>query len=88
MMLKIFELARLLPAKFDLKKVTSQAERVIKYFETLNELDTSKVDVTAHVLENKSHLREDIVSPFANNKKIVELAPKYNEPFIQVPKVM
>lgn len=85
---RVFELARIDADASIFQKVASQAGRVIEYFESLNELDTSKTVATSHAIEACSLLREDEIFKATNVENILDQVPKLDEHFVQVPKII
>lgn len=81
-------LSRIEPNEEDMEKYIGHAERVIKYFERLSELDTSNISPTSHATEALSLLRPDRVRAFENTEGIKKLMPETDGEFMQVPKVI
>jgi aspartyl/glutamyl-tRNA(Asn/Gln) amidotransferase, C subunit len=84
--LHVAQLARLEFKEEELDKFTEQLGNIIEYMEKLNELDTSQVEPTFHVLDLSTPLREDVVSPWLSSDKALENAPQREDDFFAVPK--
>jgi aspartyl-tRNA(Asn)/glutamyl-tRNA(Gln) amidotransferase subunit C len=72
------------------EKVTLQREldKIIKYVDQLNELNTKNVPVTSHVIPLKNALREDEVLPSLSTDQALANAPRKKEGFFRVPRVI
>lgn len=69
-------------------KFQKELDKVIKYIDQLNELDTKNVPVTSHVIPIRNVLREDKVLPSLSREKALANAPKRKDGFFKVPKVI
>lgn len=87
--LKVAHLARLELTEEEVTTMTGQMSEIVSFVEKINELDTTGIEPTAHVLDVKNKLREDSVteSP-ATLEEILSLAPERHENFISVPRVI
>jgi aspartyl-tRNA(Asn)/glutamyl-tRNA(Gln) amidotransferase subunit C len=81
-------LARLEFKEEELEKFTEELGNILEHIEELNELDTSSVEPTFHVLDLSTPLREDIVETWLNADEALENAPKREEDFFAVPRVI
>jgi len=72
------------------EKVTFQREldKIIKYVDQLNELNTKNVPVTSYVIPMQNVLREDEVLPSLSSAKALANAPRKKEGFFRVPRVI
>ncbi|MBI2486542.1 MAG: Asp-tRNA(Asn)/Glu-tRNA(Gln) amidotransferase subunit GatC [Deltaproteobacteria bacterium] len=84
----VAELARLEFKEEELEKFAEQLGNILEHIEELNELDTSNVEPTFHVLDLSTPLREDVVEPWLNADEALENAPQREEDFFAVPKVI
>jgi aspartyl-tRNA(Asn)/glutamyl-tRNA(Gln) amidotransferase subunit C len=82
----VAELSRLEFKEDELEKLTEQLGNILGYMEKLNELDTSDIEPTFHVLELSTPLREDIVNPWLSLDEALENASQKEEGFFAVPK--
>ena len=81
-------LAKLELAPEELESFTSQLNRILDYMDQLNELDTSSVEPTSHVLPLKNVLREDEVGHSLPVEEILANAPEQDRGHFVVPKII
>lgn len=81
-------LARLNLTETEKKLFTEQLDSVIQYIDKLNELDTSNVEPTAHVLPIKNVFRKDELRPSLSRDKALQNAPDSRDGFYKVPKII
>ena len=86
MAMHVAELSRLEFNEDELEKFTEQLGNILEYMEKLNELDTSHIEPTFHVLELSTPLRDDVVRPCLSLNEALENAPQKEENFFAVPK--
>lgn len=84
----VAELARLEFNDDELKVFSDQLTSILDYAEKLNELDTSNIMPTAHVLPVNNVLREDVVIPSLDREKVLQNAPDQQNGCFKVPKVI
>ena len=84
----VAELARLEFKEEELEKFTEQLGNILEHIEELNELDTSNVEPTFHVLDLSTPLREDVVESWLSSDEALENAPRREEDFFAVPRVI
>lgn len=84
----VANLARLKLTEQEKEKLTSEMGNILDYVDKLNELDTSKVEPTNHVLPIKNVFREDEVRESFNREKILANAPSSEDGCFKVPKVV
>lgn len=84
----IAKLAKLKLNESELDRYTSDMNEILEYIEKLNELDTEDVEPLSHPLGNKNVLREDVPVESIDRLKALKNAPKANEEFFKVPKVI
>jgi aspartyl-tRNA(Asn)/glutamyl-tRNA(Gln) amidotransferase subunit C len=85
---KIARLAKLSFTDEEKQTFTGQFNEILSYMEKLDELDTENVAPTAHVLGLVNVMREDEVKPWTTQQDILANAPKTNNSFFSVPKVI
>ena len=81
-------LARLNLSDDEKQLFSKQVDSIIDYINTLNELDTSDVEPTAHILPMKNVFREDILKASLPREKAMQNAPEKNDDFYRVPKII
>jgi len=85
---KVAQLARIEFSEKEFEKFTTQLDAILGYVEKLNELDTSQVEPTAHVLPVKNVMREDKVTNQAPSEIVFQNAPNLKENLFKVPQVI
>lgn len=91
MQISIEHLARL--ARLDLNdaekdRFASQLSGILAYVEQLRELDTARVEPTAHVISLENVMRQDDVRPSLPREEALGNAPDRTEQFYRVPKII
>jgi aspartyl-tRNA(Asn)/glutamyl-tRNA(Gln) amidotransferase subunit C len=84
----IAKLARIYLTDQEKEKLSKELSKILSYVEKINELDTSNIEPTAHILDIHNVFREDIVKDSMPVKEVTDLAPKHQDNFIVVPKVI
>jgi len=85
---KLANLARL---KFDAsakEEIRHDLQKMIRFVEKLNELDTSGVEPLLHMSSNINVLRADEVTGSISREKGLQNAPIHDDQFFKVPKVI
>ena len=85
---RIANLARLEIGENELDKFTAQMNQILKFIESLEKLDTSKVEPTSHAIDVTNAFRKDEVQIFDKQDKVFENAPQQEENLFIVPKVI
>lgn len=85
---KIAKLAKLKFTEPEKQKMAIQLADILNYVEKLNELDTSNVQATHHVLNLVNVYREDKTSQCLPPEQATKNAPKKMNNFFSVPKVI
>jgi aspartyl-tRNA(Asn)/glutamyl-tRNA(Gln) amidotransferase subunit C len=81
-------LARLKLTDSEKKLFSRQVGNIIEYINKLNELDTTNVEPTAHILPMKNVFREDELRPSLSQDKALQNAPDKKASFYKVPKII
>jgi len=84
----VADLARLEFNETQLTTYGEQLTNILGYAQKLNELDTSEVVPTAHVLPINNVLRQDVVIPSIDREKALQNAPAQENGCFKVPKVI
>ena len=84
---KIAKLARLKLTEIESDKLDGYLEQVVDYIDQLNQLDTSNVQPTSHVLPVHNVFRDDKVSKSKNIDHLAG-APSNNKGHYEVPKII
>ena len=63
-------------------------QNILKHFEMLDSVDTSKIEATAHILDTVNVLREDKAEPSTDREALVANAPEQEDGCYIVPRVV
>ncbi|QNR22066.1 Asp-tRNA(Asn)/Glu-tRNA(Gln) amidotransferase subunit GatC [Exiguobacterium sp. Helios] len=83
----VAHLARLAVTDEEVQQFTVQLEKILGFAEQLNELDTTGVEPTTHVLDLKNVLRKDEVRPSLPRMEVERLSPDWEDGQVRVPAV-
>src|SRR3990172_8747935 len=84
----VAKLARLAVSEEEKEAFSRQLSEILTYVGKLNELDTSKVEPTSHVLDLSNVFREDAVKECLPSTEILSNAPDRENGFFRVPKII
>ncbi|NMH67413.1 Asp-tRNA(Asn)/Glu-tRNA(Gln) amidotransferase subunit GatC [Bacillus sp. RO3] len=84
----VSHLARLAITEDEAKKFTTQLDAIIGFAEQLNELDTSNVEATSHVLDMKNVMREDKPVEGLPREEVLKNAPDKQDGQVRVPSIL
>lgn len=84
----VANLARLEFNEEEKKKLAQQLGRILDYIDQLNELDTTDVEPTSHVIPIKNVLRPDVVKPSFTQEEALANAPSRTDGLFEVPKII
>jgi aspartyl-tRNA(Asn)/glutamyl-tRNA(Gln) amidotransferase subunit C len=84
----IAELARLRFSDDELDTFTEQFGKILDYVGAIASLDVEGVEPMTHVHDVVNVLREDVVGTSISTAEALSNAPKKNEAFFKVPKVL
>jgi len=84
----VARLSRLALTDEEKKLFVQQLDSILKYVEKLNELETSNVETTFHVLSLRNVFREDEVRDSIPLEDAIANAPDRIESFFRVPKIV
>jgi len=90
---KVAHLARLELSEAELARMARELEAIVGYVETLSRIDISGVTpqsefIAAEDAHRVDNLREDIVRPSLPKEEALRNAPKRDEDYFLVPKVL
>jgi aspartyl-tRNA(Asn)/glutamyl-tRNA(Gln) amidotransferase subunit C len=85
---KLAELSKLSFNEDEKTELKKDLQNMISFVDKLAEVDTSHVEPLLHISENKTALREDVVSEELNNDAALKNAEKSLPPYFAVPKVI
>lgn len=84
----VAKLARLAITEQEKAIFSEQLSSILTYVEQLNELDTTKVEPTSHVISMQNVSREDRVKASLPREEALAGAPEASEEFFRVPKII
>ncbi|HLG21909.1 MAG TPA: Asp-tRNA(Asn)/Glu-tRNA(Gln) amidotransferase subunit GatC, partial [Candidatus Manganitrophaceae bacterium] len=85
---RVAKLARLSLTPEETERFSEQLSHILSYIEKLNQLDTSKVEPTSHVLPLSNVFREDQARPSLPAEEALANAPDREGPFFRTPKII
>ncbi len=85
---KLAHLSRLEFNAEEKEEIKGDLEKMIGFFDKLNELDTTGVEPLLHVSENVNILRKDEVKGEIGKEDVFKNAPLHDDEFFKVPKVI
>lgn len=84
----IADLSKLDLCKEELELFTNQLDQIINFVSKLNEVDTSNIEKTSHVLNLKTPFREDEVIERFKQEDALKNAPDSERGYFKVPKII
>jgi len=84
----IATLSRLTVPESEMEKFTEQFNQIINYADTLQQIDTTDIEPTAHVLPVANVLREDVVLEGVAHEDAMMNAPAVHNDGFKVPRVI
>ena len=85
---QVARLARLELTEEEKERTRAQLDSILSYIDKLNELDTSAVEPTSHVLPMTNVFREDQVRPSLSQEEALANAPDRHGLFFRVPRIL
>ncbi|MBI3609667.1 MAG: Asp-tRNA(Asn)/Glu-tRNA(Gln) amidotransferase subunit GatC [Nitrospirae bacterium] len=84
----VAKLARLAVSEEEKEAFSRQLSEILTYVGKLNELDTSKVEPTSHVLDLSNIFRDDVVRESLPPADVLANAPDRENNHFRVPKII
>lgn len=84
----IANLARLQLNPEEVKAFAGDMNKILKYMDQLNEVDTENVKPLEHVIELESRLRKDEAKAPLSHEDALKNAPEADSDYFRVPKVI
>ncbi len=81
-------LARLELTEEEKERFTRQLDHVLEHAQKIKSLQTSEVEPTSHVLPLKNVMREDEVKPSLSQEEALSNAPKRENGYFLVPRII
>lgn len=85
---KIAMLARLELTEEEETRLARQLGQILEYIETLQEIDTTDVAPTAHIVDSENPMREDRVTNAPQADAMLANAPERDGDHFKVPKII
>lgn len=83
----VSRLARLKLGQDEKEQMAGQLQSILGIAKKIQELDTTGIEPTSHVINLPAVLREDEVRPSLPVDQVLQNAPRRNENFFQVPRI-
>jgi aspartyl-tRNA(Asn)/glutamyl-tRNA(Gln) amidotransferase subunit C len=84
----VAELARLELTAAEKAQFVAQLNSILTYINQLNELDTTDVEPTSHVIPMSNVFRDDEVCPSLGRELVLHNAPEESHFFFKVPRII
>ncbi len=84
----VARLARLELTEEEKERMRAHLDSILTYMDKLNELDTSGVEPTSHVLPMTNVFRADEVRPSLSQEEALANAPDRQDLFFRVPRIL
>lgn len=84
----VAHLARLAITEEEAEKFAEQLGKITDYVQTLNELDTTNVEPTSHVLPIVNVMREDVAKKGLELEKVLLNVKEHENGLIKVPPIL
>ncbi|MHA6252590.1 Asp-tRNA(Asn)/Glu-tRNA(Gln) amidotransferase subunit GatC [Oceanobacillus sp. CAU 1775] len=88
LVLHVANLARLAITDDEAETLSKELQSIINYAEELNELDTSNVKPTTHVVDFINVMRKDEPKPWADREQLLKNAPEQSNGLVRVPTIL
>ena len=84
----VARLARLGLSEEETERMQAQMDAILTYIDKLNQLDTSEVEATSHVIPMTNVFREDTIWSSLSQEQALANAPDPQEGFFRVPRIL
>lgn len=84
----IATLSRLELTDEEIELMREQLDSILNFIDKLNEVDTTNIEPTSHVIELHNVLRDDVLSNQENTDSTLFNAPDRHESFFRVPRII
>ncbi|MDI6641598.1 MAG: Asp-tRNA(Asn)/Glu-tRNA(Gln) amidotransferase subunit GatC [Elusimicrobiota bacterium] len=84
----IAHLARLQLTEEEIEKFTDQLGAILEYMDKLNQLNTTDIPPTTHVMPSSNIWREDIPERYKDTDSILNNAPEKESNYFKVKKII
>lgn len=84
----VARLARLTVSEAEKEQFSGQLDSILGYVEQLNQIDTTGIEPTSHVLQISNVMREDYLAPSLSKEDALGNAPDRAGDFYRVPRII
>ncbi|MEM3585763.1 MAG: Asp-tRNA(Asn)/Glu-tRNA(Gln) amidotransferase subunit GatC [Candidatus Jordarchaeaceae archaeon] len=81
-------LAKIKLTEDEMNTFTKQLNEILNFFKKIDEIDTSNIAPTFHVLDLVNVLRDDVVEPSLSIEDALKNAPQKEDSFIKAPRIL
>lgn len=81
-------LARLALTPEEEQELTTTLDQILEHMDTLNRLDTTEVEPTAHIVAVETPWRDDVVTNAPDTEALLANAPARDDDLFLVPKII
>ena len=81
-------LARIELNEDEIELYQEQLSKILDYVEKLNEIDTTEIEPTSHVINLSNVFREDRIKSWLSRDEALKNAPDATDKFFRVPKII
>ena len=85
---KVAQLARLELNKSEIQQHAFQLEKILKYINQLDKINTENIPCTTRAIEVINVLRKDENKVYEASEELLDLAPSREDKFFKVPKII
>lgn len=85
---RLAETARISLTQKEVEEFGPKIQQVVGWFGQLQAVDLESIEPAIRADTEGGYVREDVPEEFENRKAILSGIPKYEEPYIKVPKVL
>ena len=85
---KVAKLARLELNKSEIQQHAFQLEKILKYINQLDKINTENIPCTTRAIEVINVLRKDENKVYEASEELLDLAPSREDKFFKVPKII
>ena len=88
LILRLERLAMLELSEEERKQLQGELNDMLGMISKLEEIDTTGIQPLIHLTNNQNNLREDLINNQIGVKEALQNAPKHNQTYFKVPKVI
>lgn len=84
----VADLSKLKFSETEIEEFAGQFQSILSYIGEIEKLDLSGIEPLTHISQTENIFRDDVVQPCLTTEEALMNAPKRNESFFKVPKVL